>query len=174
MGGFPQPRGRVRLLLLATLILIPALLIGQQPAPAGCVGPNQHAFDYWVGEWVVADTTGRDIAESSVTLLADGCALLEQWRPKGGQTGTSLNWFERSEMKWHQVWLSGSNPSVLFVGGTTDGTMRMTTLGKDHPGQWARMTWLRREHGVVRQVFENSSDGTNWQASFVGDYRRKP
>ncbi|HQW65428.1 MAG TPA: hypothetical protein PLJ23_00220 [Gemmatimonadales bacterium] len=167
-----------RLLLSLSLVVPAAMSAQQQPAtppqrPPTCTTPTHAAFDYWVGEWIVADTTGRDIAESSITKLADGCAVLEQWRPRGGPQGTSLNWVETTDGKWHQRWISGASPSVLFVGGATDGIMQLTTQGGPATKQWARMTWLKRPNGVVRQIFENSTDGTTWTASFVGDYRPK-
>ena len=59
------------------------------------------------------------------------------------------------------------------MGGATDGIMQLTTQGGPATKQWARMTWLKRPNGVVRQIFENSTDGTTWTASFVGDYRPK-
>ena len=161
------------------LLLFPAVLAAQQPQPQPkmppkCTTPNHAAFDYWVGEWIVADTTGKDVAESSITKLADGCAVHEQWRPKQGPPGTSMNWFETTDKQWHQVWVSGATPSTLFVGGAPDGTMAMSTLGPDPTGHWARMSWVKRPGGVVRQTFDISTDGKVWMAAFVGDYRPKP
>lgn len=160
------------------LALLPAALAAQQPQPQPkmpptCTTPDHAAFDYWVGEWVVADTTGREIAESSISKLADGCAVLEQWRPKQGPTGTSMNWFEVTDQKWHQLWVTGATPSVHFVGKAPDGTMELTTQGAGPNGRWARMRWVRRPGGVVRQIAESSTDGATWTTSFIGDYRPK-
>lgn len=170
----------MRYQLLPLLALLPATLAAQQPQPQPkmpptCTTPNHAAFDYWVGEWVVADTAGKDIAESSITKLADGCAVLEVWRPKQGPPGTSLNWFETTDKQWHQVWVAGATPSVTFIGNVVDGAMVMTTAGPGPgpQGRWARGRWLLRPGGVVRQIFENSTDGKSWSVGFVGDYRRK-
>jgi hypothetical protein len=49
----------------------------------------------------------------------------------------------------------------------------LTTQGAGPGGRWARMRWVRRPGGVVRQIAETSTDGTTWTTSFVGDYRPK-
>ena len=90
-----------------------------------------------------------------------------------GPQGTSLNWVEATDGKWHQRWIAGASPSMLFVGEATDGVMRMTTDGGATGKRWSRGTWLKRPNGVVRQIFEGSTDGTTWTVSFVGDYRPK-
>lgn len=156
------------------LLLLAAPLAAQQGRPPGCTAPTYRAFDYWVGEWSVSDSTGRPIAESSVTRLADGCAVLEQWRPTGGVQGTSLNWFDPADGRWHQSWVAGGAPAVHFVGGAEDGTMRLSATAVDRQGLRARMRWEQREGGIVRQVLEHSRDGATWSVSFVGEYRRKP
>ena len=66
---------------------------------------------------------------------------------------------------------------MTFIGNVVDGAMVMTTAGPGPgpgpQGRWARGRWLIRPGGVVRQIFENSTDGKSWSVGFVGDYRRK-
>ena len=51
-----------------------------------CQAAEYRQFDFWVGEWDVVTTEGHNPAgSSSVQLILDQCALLENWN--GGGTG---------------------------------------------------------------------------------------
>jgi len=160
----------VRIALLS-LLLAPAVLVAQnppQPLPT-CDAPAFRAFDYWVGEWTVADSTGKQIAESSISLVAGDCAVLEQWHPVGSPPGASISWWDRSDSLWHQSWMSGTGRATQYVGGPEDGVMTM--VAKPSPQVWLKMTWVKRPGGVVRQSqFVSKDQGATWQPGFVGDY----
>lgn len=163
--------------MLALAIGIPAALQAQQgtPPPPACVADPFRAFDYWVGEWTVADSTGRQIAESSITLVSAGCAVHEHWRPLRGQEGHSLSWYDPRDQAWHQQWIGGGGWIARFDGGL-DGT-EMVLTEPSRPGATAprsRMRYERRPGGGVRQVlWQSTDDGATWTIGFVGDYSPK-
>ena len=165
---------RVALLLVA----LPVVLSAQQPAPPpACTADAHRALDYWISEWTVADSTGRPIAESSITRVSEGCAIAEHWRPLRGKPGRSLSWYEPRDQQWHQQWIDGSGWMARFDGNPEDGEMVLTEVA--HPATptqpISRMRYVKRPGGVVRQVLWQSKDGgATWALGFVGDYSRKP
>lgn len=161
---------------LSVLAITPMLLAAQQPQPT-CATPGHRSFDFWVGEWEVADSTGQVIAESSITLRAGGCAVMEHWRPKLGPDGVSINWIEPTDGKWHQQWVGGEGWIAAFVGDSEDGKMVLVATSPTRTPQGevlTRMTYELLPDARVRQRVLNSRDaGQTWVVSFQGDYKRK-
>lgn len=161
--------------LVALLLIGRSPLTAQQAPPPPCESSAHRAFDYWVGEWVVSDTTGRPIAESSITVVSGGCAIAEHWRPRRGREGRSLSWFEPKDGQWHQQWIGGDGWVARFSGTVTDGELTLTeTAHPKTPTQpIARMSWLRAGTDTVRQVMWQSKDaGATWVPAFMGVYVR--
>ncbi len=77
--------------------------------PTGCTSAESRLFDFWLGQWDVSPT-GQTfvIAQSSITRHAQGCAILENWRPFQGAQGLSINSFDRRDGLWHQEWVDAS------------------------------------------------------------------
>ncbi len=157
------------------LLVLPAALAAQA-APPTCDTPEHHAFDYWVGEWNVFDTTGTKIAESSIKSVAAGCAISENWRPLKGKPGVSISWYQPADQQWHQQWVGGGGWIAWFDGNPVDGAMTMTTKAADaRPNApLTRMIYSQPEPGVVRQsLFASKDGGKTWAPNFVGIYRKK-
>ena len=73
-------------LALAAALALPGTLAGQA-APGACEAPGARDFDFWIGEWAVAQEILSETgawetyaARSTVTPALDGCALVERWR----------------------------------------------------------------------------------------------
>ena len=49
---------------------------------------------FQVGHWDVFSAAGKKVGENRIELIADGCALLEEWSGNGGVTGKSLNIYD--------------------------------------------------------------------------------
>jgi hypothetical protein len=164
------------------LLIWSALMVGsaapaaaQQPPQRPCDTQAHRAFDYWIGEWEVSDTTGRRIASSSISSVSGGCAIAEHWRPLRGSEGRSLSWFEPRDGQWHQQWVGGDGWIARFAGAVTGGTLTMTE--QVHPASAtqpiARMSWVRAGADTVRQLMWQSRDaGSTWTPAFVGVYVR--
>lgn len=168
---------RVFLLLFLLSSAAPTVSAQQAAPPPACTSEAHRAFDYWVGEWLVSDSTGKPIATSSITRVSDGCAIAEHWQPFRGKSGRSLSWFAPSDGMWHQQWIDGSGWIALFHGAPDSGEMVLaeSAVGKPAGQPISRMRYLKRPDGAVRQVLWTSTDGgTTWTQGFQGDYARRP
>ena len=149
------------------------------PTPKPCATAAYRAFDFWVGDWVVAPTgQAKPIADSKIENLYGGCAIRENWMPFGKAGGGSLSSYDPTDGRWHQVWIDSTGTRVDFDGGSTGGTMILVGLWRDliAPGKHAlvRMTYKPNSDGTVRQFGEQSEDhGKSWSTSFDFTYRRK-
>jgi hypothetical protein len=144
----------------------------QQPSPPGCADDVHHAFDYWIGAWVVRDSTGTELGRNTITSVSDGCALLEEWESASGGSGRSLTFVERPTGEWRQVWIGGDGGALDLRGVPEDGVM---VLSGDRQGRAGpvrdRVRWIPREDGKVEQLWESSTDeGATWSVVFRGFY----
>lgn len=139
----------------------------QQPqAPPRCDTPEYRQFDFWVGDWTVT-SGGKPAGVNHVTLEEAGCLVHEHWTGAGGGTGQSFNFYDRSDKRWHQVWVSSSG-TVLFVSGQyADG--KLEYAGEPHQ----KLTFFHNADGSVRQLWQSSADGKTWQTLFDGLYVKK-
>jgi len=163
------------------LILLQAPAFAQQeeaptPTPKACpAGPGFDDFDFWVGDWKVTTMDeGVYVGDNTITKVADGCVLLEDWNGIQNARGYSINYFNLSSQKWRQVWVDNAGYSIDYEGELVEGAMVMTGTFFSH-GSGATMgfrgTWTPLENGDVRQTFEfqNPEDGTwkvNWDARY--------
>ncbi|MCK0128219.1 hypothetical protein [Erythrobacter sp. F6033] len=159
-----------------------ALLLALQSAsaatpPPSCDSEAHAGFDFWVGQWdVYPNGQETKVAESRIERSHNGCAVVENWMPASGQTGTSLNHYDKQAGVWRQKWVGSSPGAVEFTGGVVDG--QMVLIGNwpspSAPHSLVRMTYSKEEGGAVRQFGEVSTDhGLTWQTSFDFLYRPK-
>lgn len=155
---------------LATLALAS---IAQPPSP--CDAPEHRAFDFWLGRWDVSLPDGRAAGTNRIELAAGRCALLEQWQGAGGYVGTSLNWYDRADRRWHQMWIDGRGDTLVLVGGREGERMVLASLPMPGDATRQRIAWTPQAHGSVRQHWETSDDaGATWRTVFDGRYVRRP
>lgn len=167
---------------LLALAATPAMTQTPQPPPAppqGCDSAESHQFDFWVGRWSVSPTAHPDghVADSLIEKLYLGCAVRENWMPKAGGGGGSLNAWVPAERVWRQTWVDSSGARADFKGGWDGHAMVLTGVWPQpgHPTQLTRMTYTPNADGSVRQSGESSDDnGKTWQPSFDLTYRRVP
>lgn len=126
-----------------------------------CRSAEYRQFDFWVGDWDVHAPNGPTVGHNRVTLEQDGCLLVEHWTAAAGvQTGTSFNYYDVRDKKWHQLYLDNSGNAGAFpamAGNLVDGKMVLLTDERQTPV--SRWTWYVLEPGKVRQMAEQSSDG---------------
>lgn len=146
-----------------------------RPAALRCDTPDHRRFDFWVGDWDVT-TQGQPAGTNLVTLEEDGCLVHEHWTGAEGDTGQSLNFYDRQDGRWHQVWVANSG-SVLDLAGTyADGTLTYRGERRKPDGSMLlhRLSFHPNTDGTVRQLWETSSDrGSTWNTVFDGLYHRK-
>jgi tetratricopeptide (TPR) repeat protein len=140
-----------------------------------CQAAEYRQFDFWVGEWDVVTTDGHNPAgNSSVQLILDQCALLENWT--GGGTGKSLNHYDTRLKKWIQDWVDSQSNGIHFEGGLENGVMSYFADSADAQGKPLRrhMQFVRIDADHVRQFSQGSSDGgKTWTPEYDFLYIRK-
>jgi tetratricopeptide (TPR) repeat protein len=140
-----------------------------------CQAAEYRQFDFWVGEWDVVTTEGHNPAgSSSVQLILDQCALLENWT--GGGTGKSLNHYDTRLKKWIQDWVDGQSNGIHFEGGLENGVMSYFADSADAQGKPLRrhMQFVRIDADHVRQFSQGSGDGgKTWTPEYDFLYIRK-
>jgi tetratricopeptide (TPR) repeat protein len=145
-----------------------------------CRSPEYREFDFWIGDWEVQTPNGQPAGHNQVTLEQEGCLLVEHWTASsGGQTGTSFNYYDVRDKKWHQLYLDNSGNAGSFPamsGNLSNGKMVLLT----DPGQSpvSRWTWYVLGPGRVRQMAEQSSDGEKtwsvvWDSVYVNNPKLK-
>ena len=141
-----------------------------------CTAEPYRQFDFWIGEWEVQVAGGVVAGRNVVTLEQEGCLLVEHWTATGGvQTGTSFNYYDVRDKKWHQLYLDNSGNAGAFpamAGTLSDG--RMVMLTDDVNNALSRWTWYVMEPGKVKQMQEVSTDhGKTWQVGWNSVYIKK-
>ncbi|MBX9604423.1 MAG: tetratricopeptide repeat protein [Bryobacteraceae bacterium] len=132
--------------------------------------PLNRQFDYWIGEWNV-EVGGSVVGASRIERANGGCTIVENWMPQGGGSGKSLNFFDRSTGKWHQVYADHTGRITYYEGHYRESDKAMVFEAKNAP---LKMTFFPLPDGSVRQFLEASSDqGKTWQPAFDGYYKRK-
>lgn len=174
-----RPRWRAALFALTLTMSAASVLAQSVPAPGAkpCQSSEHRQFDFWVGSWDVFATSGKKVGENRIELIADGCALLEQWTGNGGVTGKSLNIYDAIDRQWHQTWVDNSGTLLMLAGRLAERSMVMSMTGPSPTDPKAtvlqRITWTPANDGSVRQLWELSSDaGKSWTVLFDGRYMR--
>lgn len=154
----------------------PASAQNAPPAPA-CDSAVHGQFDFWLGEWDVDG--GQDgktpVGKSTITKVANGCALHENWRSAQGGNGQSLNAYANNSGLWNQFWIGADGVILRLAGGLQGGAMVMQGSLPMPEGktQLQRITWTPLPDGRVSQRWDTSDDGgASWQISFLGFYRK--
>lgn len=146
--------------------------------PPGCDAAEYRQFDFWLGEWEVSTPDGQVAGHNTITRVAGGCALHENWVGRRGFSGQSLNGWNRRTRQWQQTWIDSSGGRLDLAGGADGGGMLLEgrTPHAQESGRVVlhRIRWSPLPDGRVRQHWETSADdGRNWSTAFDGSYRRR-
>ena len=145
--------------------------------PPACTAAEHRQFDFWLGHWTVhGGPDGKALQGTSRIERSDnGCWITEHWHSARGSDGTSLNAWDAQYQVWRQFWTGADGVVLRLEGGLRDGTMEMRgELPKAGGGvQLQRIRWTPQGDGSVTQQWDTSDDdGSSWQVSFLGVYRR--
>lgn len=132
---------------------------------------EEHQFDFWLGDWDVYTANGELAGRNTISRAVGETGLREEWRGKSGMVGTSLNAWDKERGVWHQTWIDSTGGVLLLDGRMKDGAMVLEGKTGD---DLQRITWsvLDGDRYHVRQHWETSADGENWQTLFDGFYAR--
>jgi tetratricopeptide (TPR) repeat protein len=141
-----------------------------------CQAAEFHSFDFWIGDWAVQNPAGQRVGENQVTREQEGCLLVEHWESsRGVETGTSFNYYDINDKKWHQLYISNSGNAGAFppmAGNLIENKMVLITDEKVSPV--FRWTWYVISPGKVRQMAEQFNDGQQtWQTVWDSVYVSK-
>ena len=160
--------------------VVPAASAQSAASPAPCAGPEHRQFDFWLGDWDVANPAGKPAGSSRVESILGGCVVLEHWTSATPPAaGRSFNVYNAQTAQWEQYWVDNGGTRLHLVGGLVGGAMVLRGQ-QDKPNaqtgltQRERITWTPNPDGSVRQLWETSNDdGKTWAVSFDGLYRRR-
>ena len=150
------------------LLLMPTSLLAQ--SNCNCCSAEYQQFNFWLGEWIVHDTAGKQIGFNTISIVQDSCALREQWESKTS-TGTSLSYYDRNTGKWNQLWIDNSGGNLNLQGSLRNGKMIMYAQATD--SSLHRITWTPKNNGDVEQRWDVVSlDQKVMSTLFIGIYSR--
>jgi hypothetical protein len=134
-------------------------------------------FDFWIGEWDVKTTSGQTAGRNSVHPVSGGCGLLENWISATGDSGKSLNAYNRPLRRWQQFWVGHRGAVTEYRDSRWEnGSLRFvaTTPAPGGAATLQRMTFTPVSADVVRQHGESSADGgKTWTTTFDLYYHRR-
>lgn len=152
-----------------------------QIAESPCTADSSYQrLAFWVGDWVVYDSTGARYATQRVRSVIDQCAITAEWASGGGNKGLGLSAFDLKTRQWRQVYVSNQVP---FRSGVTLRTSDPSYTGpgirfiplidstSGNPVQ-TRVTIMPLSGHRALQEFEDSRDGgKTWRMVFKAEHR---
>lgn len=164
------------LLLFVSCFFATVTLSQEAPKSPDCSGDEYRQFDFWVGNWVVADKDGKVQGKNSIELMLNDCTLQENWTGAGGSNGKSFNFYDRQTKKWHQTWIDNRG-GVLYLDGSLEGNVMVlegVRLGQDGNDVLHKISYTPMEDGQVKQHWQASRDkGKTWREVFLGFYKKR-
>lgn len=122
-----------------------------------CCTEMHQQFDFWVGDWIVSDTSGNVVGENTIVKLEDECIVSEHWRGVAGLTGRSYNYYNQADSTWNQLWIDSSGSNLVLKGHAAPGKMILQSelqQGEKVDWYYNRITWTKNEDGSVTQLWE--------------------
>ena len=152
----------------------------QGPAPKPCAAvAERQRFDFWLGEWEVTDSTGKQrVGSSLIQSVSGGCALLENWTNARGGQGKSLTSYNPALSQWQQYWIGQDGQPTEFRESSWSGKSVVFRARTPAAGSAAateqRLTFTPIDSVTVRQRGEQSTDGgSTWTTQYNFLYHRK-
>lgn len=152
-------------------------LSAQENSPCPCCTDNHKAFDFWVGNWTVFNTEGKVVGTNKIVKMQNGCVLQENWRASNNKnTGTSYNFYDKSDSTWNQIWISNTG-NILRLKGNLNEDRDMVLRSKLIDGKkgkyYNQITWTENDDNSVTQhwVILNE-DYKKIADAFTGIYRK--
>lgn len=177
MKRIPTIAIRIPTIAIAILTAVWPVSQGLKAQQNPCSSEKAHQFDFWTGEWEVFKFgTDTLVGHNTITPIADGCALLEDWRGASGSIGSSINKYNFSTGLWEQMWVDNSGATLHIQGSYGHSKMVLENEQPERNGKGIiknKITFYNNEDGTVRQHWEYSRDnGKTWATVFDGLYRK--
>ena len=146
------------------VLCLTAQLAAAAEKPNGCTVPQDHRFDFWIGDWDVFDNGGTaKVAHVVVDRLLEGCVLREQYEGSDGHQGQSLSIYDRTRNVWHQTWVTNRGELLVIEGQFRNGAMVLSGKElKDEAPTLVRGTWTPVSGGVSEKAVLSTDGGKTW------------
>lgn len=142
-----------------------------------CCSEVQKGFDFWVGEWEVTDTNQNVVGNNSIKKIESGCIINESWKSVKGYSGSSYNYYNKSDSTWNQLWVDFNGNHLELKGKSSPGKMILRSELKKSPAgkeYYDQISWTKVSDDQVIQLWENfTPDGKKIATAFKGIYNRK-
>lgn len=79
-----------------TLAILALFWSVQAQEDCPCCDEVHSQFNFWVGDWIVYDSSGNKVGENSISKIEGGCIISEHWKGLQGGTGSSYNYFDKA------------------------------------------------------------------------------
>ncbi len=157
------------------LLILSVSLYAQEECP--CCTETHSQFDFWIGDWMVLDTLGNKLGENLISKIENGCILAEHWKGAQGGSGSSFNYYDKTDSTWNQLWIDNSG-NVLKLKGSfqLDKMVMKSDLQKGTRVDWYynQITWSPGIDGTVSQLWQIfDKDDRLLQTAFLGIYHKK-
>ena len=164
---------------LTVLIILTSIChsLAQSDSQCPCCSENHKAFDFWIGDWTVYNTSGKIIGTNKVVKLQDGCVLQENWKASNNSnTGTSYNFFDSSDNTWNQVWISNTGNVLNLKGNISkEGIMVLKSklVNGSKGNYYNQITWSKNKNGSVTQRWDILDENSEpLSKAFEGIYKK--
>ena len=158
-----------RFIIILLLVLLRASAIGQTPfdfGPSPCLSaPGFNQLDFWIGNWIVYNTSNTAIGMDTVHSVLDDCVIEEKWVRNNGSRGKSYNTYNPATRLWQKAWVDNRGNSYYFIGEYKNNQLVFQGKGR-HKEKAAifELTYFNRlADNSVRKVWQVSTDnGKSW------------
>ena len=138
--------------------ILTVLGVNGQSNDCQCCTIDYANFDFWMGSWVVENSSGEKLGNNTIEKLEGGCLLQENWVSNDGKsTGTSVNFYNSTTQEWEQLWVDNTGSHLKLSGNREGSKMILSSelfLHKNGNQYINRITWTDNENGTVRQLWE--------------------
>lgn len=145
-----------------------------------CSAAAFRQFDFFAGNWDAYDldakAPARVIARNAVSVILDGCVILEDYRQNDGLHGESFSVYDASSRRWHQTWVTNRGELLQLDGGMQGDRMVFTGMQRTRDGKDSRLraVWYRQGDGVRETATRSLDGGKTWQPVFDILFRPHP
>lgn len=158
------------------LLLIFTSSTYSQSNTCACCTNEYRKFDFWSGNWHVT-SNGQAAGTNNIYFIQDSCILMENWVGAGGTTGSSFNFYDKTDKTWNQLWIDNQGNKLKLKGQLDGNSMVMMSdpsINGNNQIVIHKITWTPLDNGDVRQLWESTQNGgKSWSVLFDGNYSKK-
>lgn len=141
-----------------------------------CCSEDYNHFDFWLGEWDVYDSANNLVGSNSISKQYDNCVMQEKWISTGKNRGASINFYDRTDGYWHQIWVDNSGYILNLKGKFLNGSMILKSeiIENEKGNYYNQISWTKNTDNTVTQLWEVFSENNNkLSEAFRGIYKKR-